>query len=105
MANQDIILDIQLTASSYFIADYGPASGRLQGNGWCASKPSSNDWLQVDLGKAFDVCAVATQGGAGGDRTVTAFKLSYSSDGSLWTTYKDGNGLEMVRIYSIDIRK
>ena len=86
-----------MKASSFFPVDFGPANGRLHGNGWCAYTPGgSNDWLQVDLGKEFYVCAVSTQGGKDGDKTVTAFKLSYSSDGSIWTTYKDGNGIERV---------
>ena len=95
-----------MTASSYYKDDinYQAAYGRLygsRGDGWCAASPSNiNDWLKVDLGKIFLVCAVATQGDRdhdSNDEWVTHFKLSFSSDGSIWTTYEDENGAEVVR--------
>ena len=104
VGDQTIISDNQITATSYLGDIFLPAYGRLydnRGDGWCAFLPSaSNDWLQVDLGKTFLVCGVATQGDAEYDLViswVTAFKLSYSSAGNTWTTYKDENGIEVVR--------
>ena len=98
------IPDHQLTASSShgirFQAAYGRLNGR-RGDGWCARQPSrTDDWLQVDLGKTFQVCSVATQGDINGNEWTTDFKLSYSSDGNTWTTYKYSNGTEVVRVYS-----
>ena len=43
------------------------------------------------------MCAVATQGDRNGNEWVTDFKLFYSSDGNVWTPYKDANGVEVVR--------
>ena len=79
-----------MTASSQAGEDFQPAYGRLhgdRGDGWCAKEPARTDeWLQVDLGKTFQACAIATQGDRGHDvdvpSWVTDFKLSYSSDGN-----------------------
>ena len=104
------IPDNQFTASSRYNDRYLAAYGRLngtRGDGWCAKKPrQTDDWLQVDLGKTLWVCAVATQGDINGNEWTTDFKLSYSSDGSNWTAYKDSNKLnvEMVRFYSWHIK-
>lgn len=72
-------------------AAYGRLNGN-RGNGWCTKEADeNNDWLQIDLGKRFDVCGVATQGDINGNEWVTDFKMSYLSDGRMWTPYKDGN--------------
>ena len=90
-----------MTASSQYGTGYQAAYGRLNGNrgdGWCAKEAARNDdWLQVDLGKMIDVCAIASQGDRNGNEWVTAFKLSYSSDAQTWTPYKDANDLDVVR--------
>ena len=94
-----------MTASSYYSSSYKPAYGRLNFNradGWCARTPGkSGEWLQVDLGKVFLVCGVATQGDSSydpSDEWVTDFKLAYSHDGKTWSTYKDGNRKEVVSL-------
>ena len=89
-----------MTASSRYSNDDYPYYGRLHGSrgfGWCAADSDSTPWLQVDLGKAFEVCGVAIQGSSGFPEWVTDFKLSYSSDGITWTTYKYEYGTEVVR--------
>ena len=97
-----------MTASSLLSETFQPAYGRLhgdRGDGWCSKEPNkTDDWLQVDLGKTLQVCAVASQGDRGTDgfgsdhEWVTDFKLSYSPDGNTWTTYKYANGTEVVRL-------
>ena len=98
------IPDNQLTASSQEGDRFQPAYGRLngdRGDGWCTKEPSgADDWLQVDLGKEIQVCGAATQGDVNGNEWATAFKLSYSSDGSVWTPYQDADGVDVVRGYS-----
>ena len=102
-----------MRASSFYKDDknYQPAYGRLhgtRGDGWCAGEKSGNDWLQIDLGKEFELCAVATQGDGthdNADEWVTAFKLSYSSVGDTWTNYKDVNGIEVVRLTIVTVIK
>ena len=89
-----------MTASSYFGKKKHSAKyGRLfndSGHGWFPEKNLKRDWLQVDLGKEFQVCAVATQGGNYDKEWTTAFKLLYSSDDNNRKTYKDGNGVDVV---------
>ena len=92
-----------MTASSYTTTDYSSYrayNGRLhdtRGDGWCSAVPgSNNDWLQIDFARIIQVCAVASQGDVNGNEWVTDFKLSYSSDGNTWTTYKDANGTDQV---------
>ena len=87
-----------MTAFGTIVKDSQPAYGRLngdRGNGWCST--TRKDWLQVDLGKAFEICGIATQGDRIGTQWVTGFKLSYLSHGRIWTPYKGGDGKELVR--------
>ena len=89
-----------MTASSHhwkeiFSAKYGRLFNE-SGYGWLPKNNKKTDWLQVDLGKEFLVCAVATQGGNYHKAWTTAFKLLYSSDDNNLKTYKDGNGVDVV---------
>ena len=88
-----------MTASSYYKKKDSAKYGRLfneSGYGWLPKNNKKTDWLQVDLGKEFLVCAVATQGGDYREGWTTAFKLLYSSDDNNRKTYKDGNGVDVV---------
>ena len=89
-----------MTASSHYrIENYSAKYGRLfneSGYGWFPKNNKKTDWLQVDLGKEFLVCAVATQGGIYHKAWTTTFKLLYSSDDKNRKTYKDGNGVDVV---------
>ena len=49
----------------------------------------------------FTVCGVDTQGDRNGNEWVTAFRLSFSHDGSNWTTYAYENGTDVVRQTSL----
>lgn len=98
------ISDRNITGSSQYSPSYIPAYGRLNGtwgDGWCSSVSNSTfDWLQVDLGKLSPLCAVATQGDVNGNEWTVSFRLFFSSDGTIWRTYRNANGTEMVRICS-----
>ena len=87
-----------MSASSQYNHSYQAAYGRLngyRGDGWCARQAGRNDdWLEVDLGNSIEACGLATQGDRNGSKWVTAFKLSYSSDGTNWHMY----GAYMVRM-------
>ena len=89
-----------MTASSQYGKEkYSAKYGRLfneSGYGWFPKKNKKKDWLQVDLGKEFLVCAVATQGGIYREAWTTTFKLLYSSDDNNRKTFKDGNGVDVV---------
>ena len=91
-----------MRASSTFSDYYLPSYARLhgdRGDGWCALEDDDtpSDWLQIDFGKTVEVCGVATQGDINGNEWVTEFELSFSSRGDSWETYKDTNGVNMVR--------
>ena len=99
-ASSGTIPDNQMTASSEFglfdMAYYGRLHG-TRGDGWCSrTANSNNDWLQIDFGKTVQVCGVATQGDVNGDEWITVFKLSFSTDGITWKTYRDNQSVEVV---------
>ena len=89
------IPDDQMTATSIY-RQYYSYQGRLNGeSGWCAgSKEITDDYLQVDMGAEYLLCAVATQGRSTGS-WVTSYKLSLSTDGVTWTTYQE-EGVDKV---------
>ncbi|KAK2556576.1 Contactin-associated protein-like 5 [Acropora cervicornis] len=107
VANQSIILDNQMTASSRLStktqASYGRLNGK-RGNGWCAKTANnSHDWLQVDLGKMVHICSLFVQGEVSGSRWITVFQLRYSTDGNTWKPYMDTNGAQ-VEFYRINVK-
>lgn len=93
-----------MTASSQRGPLYQPAFGRLDptsGNGWCTKQSDRNDdWLQIDLGKTFEVCGVGSQGirNTKTGEWVKVFKVWYSSDGSRWAPYKGESDEEFVSL-------
>ncbi|KAL9978251.1 hypothetical protein ACROYT_G015748 [Oculina patagonica] len=107
VASRNIIPDKQMKASSYWgyrcsnCVQYLPSKGRLNfDENWCALERDRNDdWLQIDFGKLFKVCGVATEGSYSGGSWVTEFRLFFSRDGRTWTTYKDeyGNDVKFHR--------
>ena len=95
MEDPDIIPDAQITASSNYDSFY-PHKGRLNGDSaWC-QRPSKipDSYIQVDMGARRAVCGVATQGTAQGKvqgSFIESYTLSFSTDGTSWTTYKEEN--------------
>ena len=103
MSDPAIIPDSHMTASSEYKTCFKPAFGRLdghRGDGWCAQWAKSNkEWLQVHLGDIFQICGVGSQGDFSGDQEyVSAFKLSFSFDGSHWTELKNEDGSGKVKL-------
>ena len=91
MEDPDIIPDAQITASSNYDSFY-PHKGRLNGDsGWCQQPFEIPDnYIQVDMGARRAVCGVTTQGKA--HRSfIKSYTLSFSTDGTSWTTYKEEN--------------
>ena len=88
-----------MDASSYVTNGHRPRFGRLNYNGaWCSQSSNGNqEWLEIELQETTEICGVATQGRETDDAYVIDFKLSYSPDGSGWTTYTDSEGSGMVR--------
>lgn len=73
-----------------------PDKGQLNGNGaWSPSSDNdANDYLQINLGDVFFICAVATQANPLVDEWTTSYKLILLF-GTEWVTYKE-NGREKV---------
>ena len=75
----------------------GPGKSRLNGNGaWLPStNRNASDFLQMDLGYEFFICAIATQGNPAADQWTTKYKIHTSLDNITWMIYKE-NGKEKV---------
>ncbi|KAK3755604.1 hypothetical protein QZH41_017598 [Actinostola sp. cb2023] len=89
VADKNIIPDSSFTASSYYSASYAPKGARLNGaSGWAPKdRNNANDYLQIDLGKVFVICALATQGYSQFQEWTTEYKISISFDDNFWNTY------------------
>ena len=105
MASRDTVPDSSFSASSEYNNLYKASNGRL--NGTHAWEPSgtnnANDYLQIDLGYEFIICAVATQGNAkvpGANEWTTKYKIQLSLDGTIFVIYKENN-VEKVGIISL----
>ncbi|XP_068707035.1 uncharacterized protein [Montipora foliosa] len=87
--------DVYSASSSRF--GYGPEQSRLYGNrAWLPStKRNVSDFLQINLGYEFYICATATQGNPTADQWTTKYKIYTSLDNINWATYKE-NGTEKV---------
>ena len=85
----NIVPDAQITASSNYLSYY-PRKRMAQWS-WCQqfSKITDN-YIQVDMGAGRTVCGVATQGKANGS-FIKSYRLSFSTDGTSWTAYKEQN--------------
>lgn len=97
VADRNIIPDSRMTASTYHNSWYYPYFGRLHESrkhgAWCPqTKSDRTDYLQVDIGKVYSVCAVATQGGRRSiTERITSYKLQLSIDGIAWESYKENS--------------
>ena len=89
------IPDNRMTASSSYRMSELPHYGRLnetrQNGAWCPKSRNNSEYLQVDMGTVYDVCAVETQGRAAADEWVTAYILRFSLDGIIWNSYYENN--------------
>ena len=94
--DRDTVLDDRMTASTYHNKDYYPYYGRLNESraygAWCTKTSSDRtDYLQVDMGAVYSVCAVATQGLRSSSVWTTSYKVHLSTDGVTWKSYKENN--------------
>ncbi|XP_027051820.1 uncharacterized protein LOC113679072 [Pocillopora damicornis] len=91
------IPDEAFTASSSASGRYLPNRGRLNlppSGGkycWAAGQNNANQWLQVNLGRLFNVRGVATQGRHDANQWVTSFSLSYTADDFTWVFIKENS--------------
>ncbi|XP_071508036.1 uncharacterized protein [Diadema antillarum] len=85
------IPDTSLSSSSFegTRTRFGPGRGRLHlthtdslAGAWCADKPFSNEWIQMDLQSPHRIVGIATQGRTDKSHWVTSYKVMCSADGT-----------------------
>ena len=93
------IPDSSFSATSNYDYRYFAKHGRLNGpqHGWAQKTLNNwpNEYLQVDLGGAYWVCGVATQGEFYEREWTTKYKISSSLDKITWNIYQ-WNGSDKV---------
>ena len=90
VSHGNVIFNQRFSASS----SSSPASdGRLKGgSAWIpSSNNNNNDYLQIDLGSVYVVCAVATQGNPSADDWTKTYKIKTSLDNVKWQWYQENN--------------
>ncbi|XP_068677363.1 uncharacterized protein [Montipora foliosa] len=99
ISNSAVIRDQRFSASSSLGRSFLPSKGRLNGaNAWIPSSTNNNnDYLQIDLGSVYFVCAVATQGNPSADDWTKTYKIETSLDNVIWQMYQENN---TVKIFS-----
>ena len=98
-----------MTATTFYSRNsfdnrYRPYNGRLSARkskdecAWEAKEKSTGtDYLQVDLGGVFFICALATKGNACDAQEWTeTYKIYLSSDGKSWNPYTNDSGVVKV---------
>ncbi|XP_068677366.1 uncharacterized protein [Montipora foliosa] len=99
VSNSTVIHDQRFSASSSLGSSFLPSKGRLNGaSAWIPSSTNnSNDYLQIDLGSVYFVCAVATQGNPSADEWTKTYKIETSLDNVIWQMYREN---DIVKIFS-----
>ena len=107
MASRDTVPDSSFSATSEYAGNlYKASNGRLNDTKACwapSDNNNANDYLQIDLGYEFIICAVATQGHGkvgGASEWTTKYKIQLSLDGTTFVTYQENN-VDKVGIFFI----
>ena len=102
MASRDTVPDSSFSALSEYNNWYNASNGRLNGtSAWAPSvNNNSNDYLEIDLGYEFIICAVATQGYPLLNEWTTKYKIQLSLDRTTFVTYQENN-VDKVGIISL----
>ncbi|RMX54060.1 hypothetical protein pdam_00013141, partial [Pocillopora damicornis] len=79
-------------ASSSLLNKYRPGNARLAGEeAWCPNTNSTEEYLEIDLGSLYKICALATQGLLERGAFTKTYRLQFSIDGSKWDWYINEN--------------
>ena len=107
VSDGSIIYDQRFSASSS-LSSSRASYGRLRGGkAWIpSSNNNNNDYLQIDLGSVYVVCAVATQGNPSADDWTESYKIKTSLDNVNWQWYQENNTIKvcMVRQRFLDFQ-
>ena len=106
-----LIADGQITASSYLSGSHEPflarqhlkpvPLGRI--GAWSSLYNDLNQWLQVDVGRQYNVSRIATQGREDISQWVTKYKLQFSEDGVMFYNYT--NELGQIKVNTLSLQK
>jgi hypothetical protein len=92
------------TATTYYSNGYTPQTARFDSIRAWEPKTTTNadDYLQIDLGGLYKICAVATKASAkpGLTEWTKQYKLQFSSDNVDWHVYKENNIVKVVKLYN-----
>lgn len=87
----------KITASSIWDENHHPGRARLftrrEGKligSWSAKTNDLNQWIQAELNDLSKVTRIATQGRQEHDQWVKSYALQYSTDGTSFKTYDEG---------------
>ena len=91
-----IIYDQRFSGSSS-LSSSRASNGRLNGSSaWIPStNNNNNDYLQIDLGSVYVVCAVATQGNPSANDWTETYKIKTSLDNVNWIWYQENNTVKV----------
>ena len=106
-----LIADGQITASSYLSGSHEPFLARLhlkpvplgRIGAWASLYNDLNQWLQVDVGRQYNVSRIATQGREDIGQWVTKYKLQFSEDGVMFYNYT--NDLAQIKVNTLSLHK
>ena len=89
-----------MTASSFLREEYAPYEGRL--NAYSCWEPKTKnitpkEYLQLDVGAAHFIYAVATQGNSNTSikEWTTKYEISFSLNNDLWSTYNESGKVKV----------
>ncbi|XP_074611775.1 uncharacterized protein LOC141866211 isoform X2 [Acropora palmata] len=96
VSDRNVIYDPRFSASSS-LSGSPPSNGRLNGaSAWIpSSNNNNNDYLQIDLGSVYVVCAVATQGNPSANDWTKTYKIETSLDNVNWQWYQENNAAKI----------
>ena len=96
VSDRNVIYDPRFSASSS-LSGSPPSNGRLNGaSAWIpSSNNNNNDYLQIDLGSVYVVCAVATQGNPSANDWTKTYKIETSLDNVNWQWYQENNAAKV----------
>ncbi|XP_013399147.1 EGF-like repeat and discoidin I-like domain-containing protein 3 [Lingula anatina] len=104
------ISDSQITASSMYNSDHGPAHSRLYTNmdnhivgSWSARTNDNKQWLQFDFGRVRKLTAILTKGRNQIAQFVKTYQIHYGNNTLLMKGYRDGTGSVKIFQGNIDL--
>ena len=102
VSDSSIIYDQRFSASSCSSSDCA-SNGRLNGqSAWIPSRNNNNnDYLQIDLGSVYVVCAVATQGNPSANDWTETYKIETSLDNVNWQWYQENNAVKVCMVREV----